>query len=86
MLHEDGTYNATAAGLPQYDGQDRFIVRKKIAKELEAAGLIAKTENLKNSIGFSQRTDAVIEPRLSLQWFLNMKSWPPALWLFFYER
>ena len=73
VLHEDGTYNAEAAGLPQYDGQDRFIVRKKIAKELEAAGLIVKTENLKNSVGFSERTDAVIEPRLSLQWFLNMK-------------
>ena len=43
VLHEDGTYNATAAGLPQYDGQDRFIVRKKIAKELEASSSYSKT-------------------------------------------
>ena len=68
-LNPDGTLSA-AAGL--YTGEDRFVVRKKIAKELEAQGHLVKTEDIVNKVGFSERTDAVIEPRLSLQWFVRM--------------
>jgi valyl-tRNA synthetase len=56
-----------------YQGKDRFIVRKEIAKELEEKGLMLKIEDYQNSVGTSERTGAVIEPKLSLQWFLNMK-------------
>jgi valyl-tRNA synthetase len=51
---------------------DRFEVRKLIAKDLEEAGVLVKTEDMQNKVGYSERTDVVIEPRLSLQWFLNM--------------
>ncbi len=53
-------------------GEDRFIVRKKIAKELDAKGHLVKTEPYKSNVGFSERTNAVIEPKLSMQWFLKM--------------
>ena len=67
-----------AAGF--YIGEDRFAVRKKIAKDLEEAGHIVKIEDIKNKVGFSERTDAVIEPKLSMQWFLKMdKISKPAL-------
>ncbi|MEM6265272.1 MAG: valine--tRNA ligase [Bacteroidota bacterium] len=56
-----------------YIGQDRFVVRKQIVRDLEVAGHLVKTEDYTNSVGYSERTDAVIEPRLSLQWFLKMK-------------
>lgn len=56
-----------------YVGEDRFAVRKKIIKDLEAAGQLIKTEEIINKVGHSERTDAVIEPRLSLQWFVNMQ-------------
>lgn len=63
-----------------YIGEDRFVVRKKIAKDLDAAGLLLKAEDIKNKVGFSERTDAVIEPKLSMQWFLKMdKVSKPAL-------
>lgn len=55
-----------------YIGEDRFAVRKKIAKDLDEAGFILKIEDYKNKVGYSERTDAVIEPKLSLQWFLKM--------------
>ncbi len=55
-----------------YIGEDRFAVRKKIAKDLEGMGQIVKIEDIKNKVGYSERTDAVIEPRLSMQWFLKM--------------
>ncbi|MES2285387.1 MAG: valine--tRNA ligase [Bacteroidota bacterium] len=55
-----------------YVGEDRFAVRKKIAKDLDEMGLIVKIEDIKNKIGYSERTDAVIEPKLSMQWFLKM--------------
>ncbi|MDP1745886.1 MAG: valine--tRNA ligase, partial [Bacteroidota bacterium] len=55
-----------------YVGEDRFAVRKKIAKDLDEMGLIAKIEDIKNKVGYSERTDAVIEPKLSMQWFLKM--------------
>ncbi len=69
ILNEDGTLNAKAQILV---GEDRFIARKKIGKQLEADGHLAKVEDYNSNVGFSERTDAVIEPRLSLQWFLKM--------------
>jgi valyl-tRNA synthetase len=68
-LNPDGTMSAAAQ---RYVGEDRFTVRKKIAKDLEAQGHLVKTEDIVNKVGYSERTDAVIEPRLSLQWFLRM--------------
>jgi valyl-tRNA synthetase len=63
-----------------YVGEDRFTVRKKIAKDLEEMGQIVKIEDIKNKVGYSERTNAVIEPKLSLQWFLKMdKISKPAL-------
>jgi len=55
-----------------YVGEDRFAVRKKIAADLEEMGQIVKVEEIKNKNGYSERTNAVIEPKLSLQWFLKM--------------
>jgi valyl-tRNA synthetase len=69
ILNEDGTLNAEAK---LFVGEDRFVARKKIVKELEAQGHLAKVEDYSSNVGFSERTDAVIEPRLSLQWFLQM--------------
>lgn len=68
-INPDGTMSK-AAGF--YVGEDRFIVRKKIAKDLEEAGFMVKVEEIKNKVGYSERTDAVIEPKLSMQWFLKM--------------
>lgn len=56
-----------------YEGMDRFEARKQIVKDLDELGLLEKTENYINKVGFSERTDAVIEPRLSLQWWVSMK-------------
>ncbi|RKN78771.1 valine--tRNA ligase [Ulvibacterium marinum] len=56
-----------------YEGKDRFLVRKEIAKELEEKGFLVKTENYVNKVGTSERTKAIIEPRLSDQWFLKME-------------
>jgi valyl-tRNA synthetase len=70
ILNEDGTLNEHAQ---LYVGQDRFAVRKQIAVDLEAAGQIEKIEEYKNTVGTSERTGAVIEPRLSLQWWVDMK-------------
>ena len=70
ILNEDGTLNEKAK---IFIGEDRFIARKKIAKELEAKGFLVKAEEYKSNVGHSERTDAVIEPRLSLQWFVKMK-------------
>ena len=65
--------NATLSAAAQlYVGEDRFVVRKKIAKELEEKGFLVKIEDIVNKVGTSERTDAVIEPRLSLQWFVKM--------------
>jgi len=68
-INSDGTLSP-AAGF--YIGEDRFVVRKKIAKDLDEAGFIVKVEDIKNKVGYSERTDAVIEPKLSMQWFLKM--------------
>ena len=70
IFHEDASLNSY--GL-HYEGMDRFEVRKKIAKELEANGFLIKTETHTNKVGTSERTKAVIEPRLSDQWFLKME-------------
>ena len=56
-----------------YIGLDRFACRKQIIKDLEELGLVSKIEDIKNKIGYSERTNAVIEPRLSMQWFLKME-------------
>lgn len=70
IFNDNGTLNEL--GL-HYAGQDRFEVRKAIEKELYDKGYLVKTEDHINKIGFSERTDAVIEPKLSLQWFVSMK-------------
>ena len=56
-----------------YIGEDRFKVRKQIAKDLDKIGQLEKAENYRNKVGFSERTDAVVEPKISTQWFLSMK-------------
>ena len=70
IFNEDATLNSF--GL-HYQGKDRFVVREEIAKELETSGALAKTETHLNKVGTSERTKAVIEPRLSDQWFLSME-------------
>jgi valyl-tRNA synthetase len=69
ILNADGTM-AEEAGF--YIGEERFKARKLIAKDLEDLGLLIKVEEMSNKVGYSERTDVVIEPRLSLQWFLKM--------------
>ena len=69
VLNDDGTMSTDSQ---IYIGEDRFAVRKKIAIELEEKGLLSKIEEITNTNGFSERTDAVIEPRLSMQWWCNM--------------
>ena len=70
IFNEDATLNSF--GL-HYQGKDRFVVREEIAIELENNGSLAKTETHLNKVGTSERTKAVIEPRLSDQWFLSME-------------
>ena len=69
-LNEDGTMSEAAQ---LYVGMDRFAVRKKIAEDLRESGNLVKEEDYVNQVGFSERTDAVIEPRLSTQWWCNMQ-------------
>ncbi len=69
IFNDNGTMNERAT---LYVGMDRFEVRKVIVEDLEKAGNLVKTENYLNKVGFSERTDEVIEPKLSLQWFLKM--------------
>ena len=70
ILNADGTMSEEAQF---FIGEDRFEVRKSIAKELEESGHLVKEEDYTNKVGFSERTDVVIEPRLSLQWWVDMK-------------
>lgn len=70
IFNEDATLNSY--GL-HYQGKDRFVVREEIAVELDQIGALAKTETHLNKVGTSERTKAVIEPRLSDQWFLSME-------------
>ena len=77
ILNDDGTLNDNA-GL--YVGKDRFVVREEIAIDLESQGFLIKKEEYQNNIGFSERTNSVIEPKLSMQWFCKMKDFSkPAL-------
>lgn len=77
ILNDDGTLNEKAVILI---GEDRFAARKKIAVMLEEAGALEKVEDYKSQIGFSERTNAFIEPKLSMQWFCKMdKMAKPAL-------
>lgn len=69
-MNDDGTLNHHAM---HYAGKERFKVRKEIESELESKGLLEKVENYTNKVGTSERTGAVIEPKLSVQWFLKMK-------------
>ncbi len=69
ILNDDGTLNENAEILI---GEDRFDARKKIAAMLDQAGHLDRTEEYKSQIGYSERTDAAIEPKLSLQWFCKM--------------
>jgi valyl-tRNA synthetase len=70
ILNDNGTLNEKAKILV---GEDRFIARKKIGKMLEGVGQLEKIEDYKSNVGHSERTDAVVEPKLSLQWFLKME-------------
>ncbi|MEO0527375.1 MAG: valine--tRNA ligase [Bacteroidota bacterium] len=70
IFNEDASLNSY--GL-HYEGKDRFVVRKEISKELETGGFLVKTEQYINKVGTSERTKAIIEPRLSDQWFLSME-------------
>ena len=82
IFNPDGTLSETA-GL--YVGQDRMDVRKQIAKDLEAAGLMEKVEDYTNKVGYSERNpDTAVEPRLCMQWYLSMRHFadialPPVL-------
>ncbi len=68
-MHEDGTLNEMAG---KYEGQDRFVCRANLLADLTETGQFIKAEEHLNSVGYSERTDTVVEPRLSLQWFLKM--------------
>lgn len=70
VFNPDGTLSQEAGF---YIGQDRFEVREAIAEQLDQLGILVKVEEINNKVGYSERTNAVIEPRLSLQWFVNMK-------------
>ena len=70
VFNDDGTVN-DRVGL--YAGQERFKVRERIEKDLDAAGLLEKTEPYTNNVGYSERTGVAIEPKLSMQWFLRME-------------
>lgn len=71
ILNEDGTLSKAAE---YYVGEDRFLVRQKIVRDLEVAGYLVKAEEHTHNVGFSERTNAVVEPRLSTQWFVKMHS------------
>ena len=69
IFNDDGTINDKVG---MYAGQDRFDVRRQIEKDLAGAGLLEKTEEYTNNVGYSERTGVAIEPKLSMQWFLSM--------------
>ncbi|MDE5546735.1 MAG: valine--tRNA ligase, partial [Anaeroplasmataceae bacterium] len=68
-MNDDGTMNAMAG---KYEGMDRFACREALLKDLEASGLFIKKESIIHSVGHSERTGVVVEPRLSKQWFVKM--------------
>ena len=77
VLHPDGRINCPA--VPELDGLDRFKAREKAAESLQAMGALAKTEAYENNVGFSDRSDVPIEPRISEQWFLRYPKTKEAL-------
>jgi valyl-tRNA synthetase len=77
VLHPDGRINCPA--VPELNGLDRFEARKKAAELLQERGLLAKTEPYENNVGFSDRSEAAIEPRISEQWFLRYPRTKEAL-------
>ena len=77
ILNDNGTLNKNAK---HYEGEDRFVARKKIIKELTTLDQFIEAKDITNSVGFSERTNAVIEPKLSTQWFCRMQEMAgPAL-------
>lgn len=70
VIAADGTMSEAAQ---RYIGVDRFETRKRIIADIDAEGQLDKVEDIKNNVGYSERTDAVIEPRLSMQWFVRME-------------
>ncbi|VAW27325.1 Valyl-tRNA synthetase, partial [hydrothermal vent metagenome] len=70
IFNNDGTVNENGE---LFIGEDRFVVRSKITKQLKAEGYLVKVEEYTNNVGFSERTDAVVEPKLSTQWFVKME-------------
>jgi valyl-tRNA synthetase len=77
VLHPDGRINCPA--VPELDGLDRFKARKKAAELLEKDGLLSKTEPYEHNVGFSDRSDVPIEPRISEQWFVRYPKTEQAL-------
>lgn len=71
-INDDGTMSEAAG---HYIGEDRFFVRKNIGKKLEELGNLVKIEPYKNKVGYSERTNVMIEPKLSQQWFVNMEEY-----------
>lgn len=71
-INDDGTLNEKSE-IPKFYGKDRFAVRKEIVKDLREAGWLVKEEDFITRIGRSERTNSVVEPKLSLQWFVKMK-------------
>ena len=69
-MHEDGTMNHLAF---EYEGLERFTCRKQLVKDLQAKGLLTNVEAIVHNVGHSERTGVVVEPRLSLQWFVKME-------------
>ncbi|HUX84320.1 MAG TPA: valine--tRNA ligase [Chitinophagaceae bacterium] len=77
VLNPDGTMSEAAG---RYVGEDRFQARRKIVDDLNSLGLLVRKEEIQNKLGYSQRTEAVVEPRISTQWFLRMQEMAgPAL-------
>ena len=70
IMNDDGTFSEAAQ---LFIGEDRFAVRKQIVPQLEAEGYLVKIEDYTNQVGYSERSEAVVEPRLSLQWWVKMK-------------
>src|SRR3954454_3941687 len=77
VLHPDGRINCPA--VPELDGLDRFEARKRAAELLQESGLLSKSEPYENNVGFSERSEVAIEPRLSEQWFLRYPKTDQAL-------
>ena len=77
VLHPDGKINCPA--VPELNGLDRFEARKRAAELLQEKGLLSKTEPYQNNVGFSERSDVPVEPRISEQWFLRYPKTKEAL-------